>query len=63
MNIKFGERIGRVMGDFDFAIERKVTNQYIPRLHNILPCSIDEKMISWKVLDDKTIQNGYNIKG
>lgn len=52
-----------VMGDFDFAIERKVTNQYIPRLHNILPCSIDEKMISWKVLDDKTIQNGYNIKG
>jgi hypothetical protein len=52
-----------IMGDFDLAIERKVTNQYIPRLHNILPCSIDEKMVSWKVLDDKTIQNGYNIKG
>lgn len=52
-----------IMGDFNLAIERKVTNQYVPRLHNILPCSIDEKMVSWKVLDDKTIQNGYNIKG
>jgi hypothetical protein len=44
-------------------VKRRVTNQYILRLHNILPCSIDEKMISWKILDDETIQNGYNIKG
>lgn len=54
---------GEYQDTFVLSVKRRVTNQYIPRLHNILPCSIDEKMISWKVLDDKTIQNGYNIKG
>lgn len=54
---------GDYLDGFNFDVKRRVTNQYIPRLHNILPCSIDEKMISWKALDDETIQNGYNIKG
>lgn len=54
---------GEYQDTFVLSVKRRVTNQYIPRLHNILPCSIDEKMISWKILDDKTIQNGYNIKG
>lgn len=54
---------GEYQDTFVLSVKRRVTNQYIPRLHNILPCSIDEKMISWKILDDETIQNGYNIKG
>lgn len=54
---------GEYQDTFVLSVKRRVTNQYIPRLHNILPCSIDEKMISWKTLDDETIQNGYNIKG
>lgn len=54
---------GEYQDAFVLSVKRRVTNQYIPRLHNILPCSIDEKMISWKNLDDDTIQNGYNIKG
>lgn len=54
---------GEYQDTFVLNVKRRVTNQYIPRLHNILPCSIDEKMISWKILDDETIQNGYNIKG
>lgn len=54
---------GEYQDTFVLNVKRRVTNQYIPRLHNILPCSIDEKMISWTILDDETIQNGYNIKG
>ena len=54
---------GEYQDTFVLSVKRRVANQYIPRLHNILPCSIDEKMISWKILDDETIQNGYNIKG
>ena len=54
---------GEYQDTFVLSVKRRVTNQYIPRLHNILPCSIDEKMISWEILDDETIQNGYNIKG
>lgn len=54
---------GEYQDTFVLSVKRRVTNQYIPRLHNILPCSIDEKMISWQILDDETIQNGYNIKG
>lgn len=34
---------GEYQDNFVLNVKRRVTNQYIPRLHNILPCSIDEK--------------------
>lgn len=47
----------------EYLLEKCLTNSYLPRLHNILPCCIDEKMFDWKRNDKEWVYKQYNVRG
>ena len=53
---------GSVVGE-SYLLTRCLTNSYLPRLHNILPCCIDEKMVDWQSTDKDWLYRQYNLKG
>lgn len=51
-----------VIGDY-YELPRCVTNDYLPRLHNILPCCIDAKMVDWQASDISYVYAQYELNG